>query len=157
MPDEIKNVFISHIHEDDDDLAKLKELAAKHGLQIRDYSITADKPNNAKDPDYIKQKILTPQIEWASTLAVYVSKDTLESKWVNWEIEKAHELGKRIVGIWQNGAMNCEIPEALDKYGDAMVGWSGGNIVDAITGKSEDWYKPTGDINDYRPIRRYGC
>ncbi len=45
MLDKIKNVFISHLHEDDDGLVKLKDLVAKHGLQIRDSSITAEKPN----------------------------------------------------------------------------------------------------------------
>lgn len=53
MPDKIKNVFISHIHEDDEGLPKLKDISAKHGLQMRDYSITSDKPNRAKNEDYI--------------------------------------------------------------------------------------------------------
>ena len=157
MPDEIKNVFISHIHEDDGGLTKVKDLVTKNGMQMRDSSITSDKPNRAQNEDYIKQEILNPQIKWAGTLVVYVSQDTRKSKWVNWEIERAHELGKRIVGIWEYGAKNCEIPEALEKYADAMVGWNGESIIDAITGKSEAWYKPTGEMRDYRSIRRYGC
>ena len=157
MPDDIKNVFISHIHEDDEGLGKLKDLVAQHGMQMRDSSITSEKPNRATNPDYIKREILNPQIEWAGTLAVYVSPDTCKSEWVNWEIERAHELGKRIVGVWAYGANNCEVPEALDKYGDAMVGWNGESIVDAITGKSDAWYKPTGEPRDYRPISRHKC
>ena len=157
MPDEIKNIFISHIHEDDEGLTNLKDLVAKNGLQMRDSSITAGKPNNAKDPDYIKQKILNPRIEWASTLAVYVTQDTCQSEWVEWEIERAHELGKRIVGIWEHGTKDCEIPEALEKYGDAMVGWNGESIIDAITGKSDAWYKQTGGLRNYRSIRRFTC
>ena len=157
MPDEIKNVFISHIHEDDEGLTKVKDLVANQGMQIRDSSITSDKPNRAKNPDYIKQEILKPQIEWAGTLVVYVSPDTWTSQWVNWEIEQAHKLGKRIVGVWAYGMNDCKIPEALEKYADAMAGWNGESIVNAITGKSEDWYQPTGEIGNYRPIRRYGC
>ena len=157
MSDEIKNVFISHIHEDDEGLPKLKDLAAKHGLQIRDASITSDKPNRAKNEDYIRQEILKPNIKWAGTLAVYVSPDTWKSEWVNWEIEWAHKLGKRIIGIWQYGSKDCKMPEALEEYGDAMVGWNGESIVDAITGKSEDWYKQTSGTKDYRPITRYRC
>ena len=157
MSDKIKNMFISHIHKDDPDLPKLKDLAAKNGIQLRDYSITSDKENNAKNEDYIKWKILNPRIEWASTLAVYTSPDTWKSKWVNWEIERAHKLGKRIVGIWQHGAKDCKIPEALEKYADAMVGWNGENIADAITGESDDWYKLTGEEGAYRDIRRYRC
>jgi hypothetical protein len=157
MASEMKNVFISHVHEDDAGLSKLKELVAKHGLDVRDSSITSDKPNEAKDPNYIKQSILAPQIEWASTLVVYISPKTKDSEWVNWEIERAHELNKRIVGIWAYGASECEIPEMLDRYGDSLVGWHGENIVDAITGKSNSWYDATGEIRGYRPIKRYTC
>jgi hypothetical protein len=50
MPEQLKNVFVSHIHEDDEGLGRLKELLAKGGFQIRDASITADKPNEAVCP-----------------------------------------------------------------------------------------------------------
>lgn len=157
MVDEIKNVFISHIHEDDEGLGDLKDLVAKHGLEVRDSSVTSEKPNAAKDPDYIKQNILAPQIEWASTLVVYVSQDTKDSEWVNWEIEYAHKLGKRIVGVWERGDNECEVPEALDQYGDALVGWNGESIVDAISGKSDEWHDRGGQLRDDRPITRYKC
>lgn len=157
MATDIKNAFISHIHEDDAGLRDLKDLVAKHGLNVRDSSITSENPNKAKDPDYIKQQILAPQIEWASTLVVYVSPDTKHSEWVNWEIEYANKLGKRIVGVWEQGANQCEVPEALERYADAMVGWHGESIVDAITGASNAWYEPEGKLRDYRPIKRYSC
>ncbi len=157
MADEIKNVFISHIHEDDPGLGDLKELAAKHGLEVRDSSITSEKPNDAQDPDYIKQNILAPQIEWASTLVVYISPETKDSEWVNWEIEYAQKLGKRIVGVWEHGENECEVPEALDRYGDALVGWHGESIVDAISGTSNDWYVRGGQLRGSRPIKRYKC
>jgi len=35
MDGDIKNVFISHVHEDDDGLAKLKDLVERRGLKIR--------------------------------------------------------------------------------------------------------------------------
>ena len=37
MAEQIKNVFISHRHEDDAGLADLKDLAARHGMSCRDY------------------------------------------------------------------------------------------------------------------------
>jgi hypothetical protein len=157
MAGEIKNVFISHIHEDDQGLDDLKELAAEHGLEVRDSSITSEKPNDAKDPDYIKQNILAPQIEWASTLVVYVSPETKDSEWVDWEIEYAHKLGKRIVGVWEHGESECEVPEALDRYGDALVGWHGESIVNAISGTSNDWYDHGGQLRSSLPIKRYKC
>jgi hypothetical protein len=152
-----RNVFISHIHEDDAGLVKVKDLLAKHGMTIRDSSIHAGKPNNAKAEDYIKSDILAPQINWASTLVVYVSPDTKNSKWVNWEIEYAHKMGKRIVGVWEHGVKDCELPDALTNYADAVVGWSGSSIVDAIEGNCDVWEKPDGGPCDVRPIKRHPC
>lgn len=156
MANNVKNVFISHIHEDDAGLRDLKNIAQENGLDVRDSSITSDKPNNAKSPDYIKQ-MLADQINWASTLVVYVTPDTKDSEWVNWEIEYAAKAGKRIVGVWEQGSNGCEVPAALADYGDAMVGWHGESIVDAITGESKTWYDPQGNVKDYRAIKRFKC
>lgn len=157
MANDIKNVFISHIHEDDEGLGDLKALVAKHGLEVRDGSINSEKPNAAKDPDYIKQNILAPQIEWASTLVVYVTPDTRDSEWVNWEIEYATKLNKRIVGVWARGENECDLPAALEQYADAVVGWHGESIVDAIIGKSNASYDRKGRLREYRPIKRFSC
>lgn len=58
----IKNVFISHIHEDDHGLAKLKKILSDHNLDVRDSSINSSNPNNATSPEYIKSSILAPQV-----------------------------------------------------------------------------------------------
>lgn len=132
MPEDIRNVFISHIHEDDKGLKNLKDLVQKGNMMCRDASITTDKFNSATDENYIKYQILAPRINWASVLVVYISPDTKDSKWVNWEIEYAHKQEKRIVGVWERGARDCELPEALERYADAVVGWNGESIIDAI-------------------------
>ena len=110
MSDEVRNVFMSHIHEDDDALPQLKGLVSKNGLVVRDGSINADKPNRARSDDYIKSGILAPRIQWASVLVTLVSPETRTSAWVDWEIEYAHKLGKRIVGVWMRGARDADLP-----------------------------------------------
>ena len=100
MPDEIRNVCISHLNEDDEGLDKLKRLVRKRGLSLRDASISSENPNNATNPDYIKSDILAPRIQWASVLVVYVTPKTKSSEYVNWEIEYAQKNDKRIVGVW---------------------------------------------------------
>ena len=157
MDGDIKNVFISHIHEDDEGLGKLKELVSNAGLSIRDGSINSTNPNNANSPEYIKSEILAPQIRWASTLVVYITPETKNSDWVNWEIEYAENQGKRIVGVYAHGANECDIPEALEKYADAMCGWNGEGVVEAIQGENNEWHGPAGEVRDPRPIKRYGC
>lgn len=157
MADEIKNVFISHVHEDDAGLAALKDLIGKGGLTVRDSSINSSNPNEAKDHDYIKSQILAPQIQWASTLLVYMTPKTKDSEWVNWEIEYAHKAGKRIIGVYAQGANECDVPEALEKYADDVRGWNSDGIVDAILGKTNEWHQPSGELRGTRPIKRYGC
>ncbi|CAM5209438.1 hypothetical protein CDEF62S_06053 [Castellaniella defragrans] len=156
MAKDVKNVFISHIHEDDAGLEKLKSLLKKNGLTIRDSSINSSNPNNARDPDYIKSSILAPQINWAGTLLVYISPDTKDSEWVDWEIEYAAKNDKRIIGVWEHGAKECELPSALKEYADAVVGWNGTSIIDAIKGK-DGWEKPDGGPCDLVPIKRHPC
>ena len=157
MAEDKKNVFISHVHEDDAGLAKTKDLLKKHGLEIRDSSINSTKPNNATSPDYIKSGVLAPQIKWASTLLVYITSKTKSSEWVNWEIEYAHQEGKRIVGVWAHGHAGCEVPQALNDLGDAVVSWDGQKIVDAINGANNDWQNPDGTPVAPRTIKHYSC
>jgi len=88
---EKRNVFVSHIHEDDAGLGDFRELLGRNGMEVSDYSITSDKENNAKSPDYIKSEILGPRIDACSTLVVYLTPQTKDSDWVDWEIESAHK------------------------------------------------------------------
>jgi hypothetical protein len=151
-----KNVFISHVHEDDAGLGKLKELLATKGMNIRDSSIHTGKFNNANDPDYIKTQLLAPAINWAGVFLCYVSPLTKNSEWVNWEIEYAAKQGKRIVGVWEHGKLECELPSALSEYADAVVGWNGNAIIDAINGK-DGWEKPDGNLFAQIPLKRHPC
>ena len=157
MPDDTHNVFISHIHEDDAGLADLKDLLSKRSYTLRDSSITGEKPNQASDPNYIKSEILAPRIKWAGTLLVYITPETCDSPWIDWEIEYAHKLGKRIVGVWGHGDAECEVPDALDKYADAVVGWDSDRIIRAIDGTVNDWTTQNGEPRVPRPIDRYSC
>jgi len=159
MPEK-RNVFISHVHEDDDLVPKLKELMANAGMEARDGSITSDKPNEAQSEEYIKREILEPRIQWASTLVVLITNDTAQSWWVNWEIKRAVGLGKNVVGVFAQGATDADIPDELQKCGDAaVVGWQGDRVVDAVNGQTHDWDSPSSakPRNPEWEIGRYSC
>jgi antiphage defense system Thoeris ThsB-like protein len=157
MTDKIRNVFISHVHEDDEYLGKFKSLLAGKGYTVKDGSIHSEKPNNANNPDYIKREILAPRIKWSGALVVLISPKTHQSEWVNWEIEYAHKKNKRIVGVWCQGAKDSDLPEALDKYADTIVGWNGDNIIGAIEGERDLVSKANGSMPETRPIYRVKC
>ncbi len=155
-----KNIFISHVHEDDTLLPQLKDLISRAGMEVRDGSINSNKPNEAQNEEYIKREILAPRIQWASTLVVLITHDTAESWWVNWEIQYAIEQGKNVVGVFAQGAIDSDIPEELQKCGDAaIVGWQGERVVDAINGKIHDWDDPqTGQPRSPEwTVKRYSC
>lgn len=160
MVDKKRNVFISHVHEDDDLLPKLKDLVAGAGMEVRDGSVNSDKPNEAQSKDYIMNGIIAPRIQWASTLVVLITPDTAGSDWVNREIEYAEKKDKVIVGVFAQGATSADIPEALDRCGDAaLVGWNGDRIVSAINGELKAWEKPDdgGPRTPRWTVTRYSC
>lgn len=150
------NVFVSHLHEDDAQIDNLKALVSERGLEIRDSSINASRPNNAKDPDYIKHQILAPRIDWAGTMVVLISPETKDSEFVRWEIDYAAKTETRIVGVFTRGSAGSDMPEGLEDYADAIINWSGDAIIEAIRGKDE-FRGPDGAAREPRDIRRYGC
>jgi len=152
-----KNIFISHIHEDDEGLAKLKTLTRNHGLTVRDGSINKVKPNKAKNADYILNKIIGPRIKWCSVMVVYITPQTKNSAWVDKEIMRAASLGKRIVGVWAHGHSGCEPPANLKQLADAMVGWDGGRVVAALSGDFNGRETQDGTVCTPIPFKRVKC
>jgi len=137
------NIFISHCGIDADSLIKVRDMLKRRGFSVRDSSIDERNPNKANNPDYIKS-LIRPQIEWAGTIIVLIGPKTHTREWVNWEIEYASSFGnKRIVGIYLRGATNADVPENLNKYGDALVPWNSEKLASAIDG--EDIWHDTDD------------
>ena len=97
-----KNIFISHIHENDHKLGDLIGLLRRKGLQPRNYSITSDKPNNVRS-ERVSNACSNATSNRPRLWLSYITRDTRTSKWVNWEIETAAKMGKRIVGVWAHG------------------------------------------------------
>ena len=144
---EQKNVFISHYGDDDEHIGKLKDLLREKGYELRNSSIDSTKPNEANNPDYIKQ-LLRSRIEWAGTTIVLIGPETHTREWVDWEIETSNRFGNRIVGVFIHGASDSDIPEALEKYGDSLVGWQSDRVIDAIEGVEDYWEDASGSIRE---------
>lgn len=156
MANNYKNVFISHFGEDDKQVQNLKKLLSTKDLILRNSSIDSTKPNDAKNDHYIKYNLLKPGIQWASTCVVLIGPETHKRHWVKWEIEQAVKEGKKIIGVYINGAKESEIPEGLKTYADNIVGWSSENIISAIeTDRIVPAESPNGTpyINPYKTER----
>lgn len=132
--DKIKHTFISHYHEDEENIEKMRSLLGD-SYTIKNSSVTSDKFNRAKDPDYIKQ-MLRERIQWAGKFICLIGPHTHESEWVDYEIREAHKMGKEIIGVYIWGATDADVPEALSEYADALVGWNRESIEKALAGDS---------------------
>lgn len=152
------NVFIPHRHEDDAYVQRLKDELASRGVDVRDASITSDKPNDAKNVEYIKNEKLAPGIKWAGKILTIVTPDTKNHWWVDWEIEYAASNfdDKLIIGVWAPNAEGCPLPEALEKHAHDLVPWDTDKIIDALNGETH-WEQPDGTPRPDPPINRIGC
>ena len=128
----VNNVFISHHGEDDDHVQDLKKRLAERGCQLRNSSVDSTKPNDATSEAYIKQ-VLKERIAWAGTFICLIGYKTYNREWVEWEIEQAHLMGKKIIGVFAYGAaQDAEIPKGLELYRDSLIAWQIDKVIDAI-------------------------
>ena len=116
-----RHVFISHHHADDALVDSLTKLLSGRGFEIRNSSIRAKPANQDRlDKGMVKEatirRLLRMKMSWASTVVVLIGKETHSRDWVNWEIEKANSLGKRIIGVYERGGTDFEIPPMLDEH-----------------------------------------
>lgn len=149
-----RNVFISHHHADDEHVSKLTDLLGRQGFQIRNSSIRS-KPSNTerlkknKVPEVVLKRLLRMKMSWASTVIVLIGKDTHQRPWVDWEIRKANEMGKRIVGVFARGGTEADVPPSFERYGDALVNWNSDSVIGAIEGTSGAVFeKPGGAVRE---------
>ncbi|MEK7430423.1 MAG: TIR domain-containing protein [Pseudomonadota bacterium] len=157
-----RHVFISHHHADDETVSKLTGLMHAKSYEIRNSSIRAKPANQARiDKGLISERVirrlLRMKMRWASTVVVIIGKETASRPWVNWEIETAYRLGKRIVGVYERGGTENDVPEAFKSYGDTLVSWNSASIMDAIEGRADPMEKPDGQQLAPRPGARKGC
>jgi hypothetical protein len=146
---ERRHVFISHHHADDQSVSDMTSLLAKKGYDIRNSSVRAKPANQQRlDKGLIKkevlQRLLRMKISWASTVVVLIGKETHSRPWVNWEIEQANKLGKKIVGVYERGGTEADKPPALEKYASAIVAWNADSIIGAIDGTANSFQNPDG-------------
>jgi hypothetical protein len=144
-----RHLFISHHHADDEHVEGMSRLLRTAGYDIRNSSIRA-KPANQRRLDRgevneeVIRRLLRMKISWASRVVVLIGKHTHERPWVEWEIEQAHQQGKRIVGVFTHGGTDADVPPALEKYGSAICCWRSNSIMQAIDGEENPFEDSSG-------------
>lgn len=108
-----RNVFISFATEDMDEVNLLRAHAKNEnsGIEFNDHSVR--EPYDSERAEYIKRKI-AERITRTSTTVVYLSENTAQSRWVEWEVKKSLEFGKKVVAVHPGNSFQGKTPTWLD-------------------------------------------
>lgn len=94
-------------------------------LEFTDYSL--------KEPFDEKWKTnCTERLNQSSVLVVAIGQETHQREAVLWEINKAYELGKPVVGMRIYGDSNHSIPEPMVRNNAKIVNWNMEELQNAI-------------------------
>lgn len=118
-----RNVFISFATEDMNEVNLLRAQAKNENSDIEFNDHSVKEPYNSERAEYIKRKI-TERIERTSVCVVYLSVNTAQSDWVQWEVERSLDLGKRVIAVHAKDAPNFRMPTWINEHGIKVLPWS---------------------------------
>jgi hypothetical protein len=123
-----KSVFISFAIEDENEVNLLRGQSKnpENDLEFIDRSVK--EPFDSKNAEYIKTKI-REKIRQSSITIVYLSNNTAQSKWVNWEINESIAQGKKVIAVHQKDKKPTTNPEAINKHKIKIVPWDHDEIM----------------------------
>ena len=98
-----------------------------------------------KQGDMATKRWINKQLEGTSVLVVLIGAETSSRKWVRYEIEKAHEKGKRILGIYIHNLKDKH--GNTDRKGDLNFGKIDGEHDFSELYPTYDWIKDNGYDN----------
>ena len=132
-----RNVFISFVQEDLDEVNLLRGQAKNENSKIEFNDWSLREPFDSKKADYIKRGI-RERIKQSSVTVVYLSNRTANSKWVDWEIRESIKLGKGVLGVYKGSSKPRSLPPAINEHGIQLVPWKGQKIAEAIESATKE-------------------
>lgn len=128
-------LFISHRWEYDNLLQNLKDLLNERGYFFAEYyQIEKDSPINSENASVIKANI-TKRLKESDVVLAIAGVSASYSEWMQWEMDKALELGLKIVGVIPRG--NERISQEVYKRSVEDVRWNTESVVKAIRSHSK--------------------
>lgn len=118
-----RNVFISFAYEDINEVNLLRGQAKNENNDLEFNDRSVHEPFDSERADYIKRR-LAERINQSSTTVVYVSEHTSKSSWVQWEVEKSLELGKRVIAVYAGAHQPANMPAWLRDRNIVVTPWS---------------------------------
>lgn len=120
-------MFISFHIEDEAQVELLRSQAKdpRFEVEFTDYSV--------KEPFDEKWKTRCEErIKQSSMVCVALGPETWQRPAVRWEVKKAYELGKPVIGIRLYKKVQCPIPDLMRQEGAKVFGWKIDDIQNEI-------------------------
>lgn len=143
------NIFISHYGKDDEHVQSLKARLKASGYDVRNFSVDSTNHKDGRKPSKeVIERLLRMRISWSSTFICLIGPKTHTRGWVDYEITKAVEQGKRIIGVYTHGSKEtADLPKNLDKVASNIIGWNSiDKIGEIISGSNFPLENSDGDI-----------
>ena len=129
------HIFISNSWKYPEDLENLRNLLRNRGhFNVEFEEASADEPINSANAAYIKQR-LKQKIGKSNIVLGIAGMYASYSDWMEWELDKAIELGVPIVGVIPRGQER--VSTTVSSRSKENVRWNTESIVAAI----RDWAK----------------
>tara|TARA_R110001583_G_scaffold107040_2_gene255577 strand:+ start:2058 stop:2462 length:405 start_codon:yes stop_codon:yes gene_type:complete len=123
-------IFISHSWQYSDTLEALRNLIDARGYFSATYEeSTRDKPINSDDESYVKRR-LSQKIGNSDVILALAGVYASHSSWMQWELDKAIELGIPIIGVIPRG--QDRISKIVSSRSVVDIKWNTESIVSEI-------------------------
>lgn len=105
-----KKVFISyHSKGDSHNKNLIMAWVKSNNLKLDFEDLSTDTNINSKDTKYLRRRMRS-RIEESDYFIVFIGQDTHERDWVNWEIEVAKSMNKKIIAIKEKRTYKSPTP-----------------------------------------------
>jgi hypothetical protein len=115
-----RRIFISFRHTDKTEIELFRGRAKNERTDLDFIDMSLRVAFNSENAEYIKSGI-KKRIEKVSVTVVYVSDNTHESEWVNWEIEESIRQNKGVVVIDGRSDGTKKMPDAVTENRDGVI------------------------------------
>jgi hypothetical protein len=126
-----RNVFISFVEEDLDEVNLLRGQAKNENSDLEFVDWSVKEPFDSNNAEYIKRGI-RERIRQSSVTICFVTEHTAQSKWVDWEIRESIALGKGVIAMYKGDSPPKNLPPAIKELKIKLVPWKHDKLSQAI-------------------------
>ena len=118
-----RNLFISFSSYDLKVINLFRAQSKNDNSDIEFIDRSVHKPYRSVNDAYIKQKI-SQRIRQCSMTVVYLTDNSANSDWVDWEIKRSIQLGKKVVAFHKGDTPPRVLPNAVKENKIKVFSWS---------------------------------